>query len=68
MDYVSGEPVPDNVEVDGAGFFSPEEMQEMNVAPFTRWLADVAFNGQSDGLLADNHPIVPLVGYGLFRV
>ena len=68
MDYVSGEPVPDNVEVDGAGFFSPEEMQEMNVAPFTRWLADVAFNGQSDGLLADKHPIVPLVGYGLFRV
>lgn len=68
MDYVSGEPVPDNNEVDAAGFFSLEEMAEMNIAPFTRWLADVAFHGRTGGLLKDEAPIVPLNGYGLFRV
>ncbi|MDQ6422879.1 NUDIX hydrolase [Paenibacillus sp. LHD-117] len=68
MDYVAGEPTPDGVEVDAAGFFSPEEMAEMNVAPFTKWLADVSFRGESRGLLKDANPVVPLNGYGLFRV
>ncbi|WP_315970531.1 NUDIX hydrolase [Paenibacillus sp. PAMC21692] len=67
MDYVGGEPRPDDYEVDAAGFFTLDEMAEMNVAPFTRWLADIAFRGQSAGLLKDTAPIVPLNGYGLFR-
>jgi ADP-ribose pyrophosphatase YjhB (NUDIX family) len=67
MDYVAGEPVPDGVEVDAAGFYSPEEMETMNVAPFTRWLVDVAFRGRSEGLTVDAEPLVPLPGYGLFR-
>ncbi|MFC5702864.1 NUDIX domain-containing protein [Cohnella faecalis] len=67
MEYEDGEPTPDGIEVDGAGFFSPEEMETMNVAPFTRWLVDVAVNGRSEGLTQDAEPIVPLGGYGLFR-
>lgn len=68
MEYVGGEPVPDNVEVDAAGFFSIEELETMNVAGFTRWLVDVAFHGKSEGLTRDEDPVVPLKGYGLFRV
>ena len=67
MDYAGGEPVPDGEEVDAAGFFSLEEMERMNVAGFTRWLVDVALR-QGSGLLADEEPIVPLPGYGLFRI
>ncbi|QMV43047.1 NUDIX hydrolase [Cohnella cholangitidis] len=67
MDYVGGEPTPDGVEVDAAGFFGMEEMEAMNVAPFTKWLVDVALRGKSDGLTVDGNPIVPLNGYGLFR-
>nr|WP_232058210.1 NUDIX hydrolase [Cohnella abietis] len=68
MDYVSGEPTPDGFEVDAAGFYSLEEMAEMNVATFTQWLVDVALRGQSEGLTFDTNPIIPLDGYGLFRV
>lgn len=68
MDYLDGEPLPDGVEVDAAGFFSPEEMKSMPVAPFTQWLVDVALNGKTDGLLPDREPLVPLNGYGIFRV
>jgi ADP-ribose pyrophosphatase YjhB (NUDIX family) len=68
MDYVKGDPTPDGVEVDAAGFYSLQEMETMNVAPFTQWLVDVALRGQSEGLLIDNKPIIPLNGYGLFRV
>jgi len=68
MDYVAGEPKPDEVEVDAAGFYSLDEMSGMNVAPFTKWLVDVALNGKNDGLSVDREPIVPLTGYGLFRV
>ncbi len=68
MEYVSGEPTPDHVEVDEAGFYSLEEMETMNIAPFTKWLVDVALRGKSEGLLLDEKPIVPLEGYGLFRV
>lgn len=68
MDYVDGEPVPDGVEVDAAGFFTPEEMESMNVAPFTRWLAEAAAgNEKGEGLRADTEPVVPLDGLGLFR-
>ncbi|OXM16985.1 NUDIX hydrolase [Paenibacillus herberti] len=68
MEYVAGEPIPDGLEVDAAGFFSREEMESMNVASFTRWLADVALSSRSEGLRLDENPIVPLKGYGLFRV
>ncbi|CAM4168939.1 NUDIX hydrolase [Paenibacillus alkaliterrae] len=68
MEYVSGEPIPDNVEVDAAGFFSLQELETMNVAGFTRWLADVAFHGRTQGLTVDPAPVVPLNGYGLYRV
>ncbi|THF83476.1 NUDIX hydrolase [Cohnella fermenti] len=67
MDYIGGEPTPDMAEVDAAGFFTLEEMNGMNVAPFTRWLVDVALSGRSDGLAYDAEPIVPLDGHGLFR-
>lgn len=67
MDYVGGEPQPDNQEVDRAGFFSLEEMKTMNVAVFTQWLVNAAIVAQSPGLLVDAAPIVPLKNYGLFR-
>jgi ADP-ribose pyrophosphatase YjhB (NUDIX family) len=67
MEYVGGEPRPDGVEVDAAGFFSLEEIETMNVAGFTRWLIDAALKADNSGLGIDNHPIVPLDGYGLFR-
>lgn len=68
MDYVDGNPIPDGIEVDEAGFFNMEEMLTMNVAGFTKWLVDIALNGNSNGLLVDENPIVPLDGYGLYRV
>ncbi|MEV5030712.1 NUDIX hydrolase [Paenibacillus sp. LPE1-1-1.1] len=68
MEYVGGEPVPDQVEVDAAGFFTLEELESMDVASFTQWLVDVAFHGRSEGLRVDSDPVVPLAGYGLFRV
>jgi len=67
MEYTDGEPKPDGVEVDAAGFYSLEEMQSMNVADFTRWLIGVAYGGASDGLSADRNPVPPLRGFG-FRV
>ncbi|WP_028608820.1 NUDIX hydrolase [Paenibacillus harenae] len=68
MEYAGGEPAPDNVEVDAAGFFSLRELETMNVAPFTKWLVDVAFHGEAQGLKLDENPVIPLSGYGLFRV
>ncbi|WP_441946385.1 NUDIX domain-containing protein [Paenibacillus sp. 2TAB23] len=68
MEYVSGEPVPDQVEVDAAGFFTLQELESMDVASFTQWLVDVAFHGRSEGLRVDHSPVVHLAGYGLFRV
>jgi hypothetical protein len=67
MEYEEGDPTPDGVEVDGAGFYDLEEMERMNVAPFTRWLVDVALRGKSEGLLYDREPNPPLQGRG-FRV
>jgi len=68
MDYISGNPTPDGIEVDAAGFYSLDEMQSMNVADFTRWLIDVAIKQESIGLIADEQPIVALPGAGLFRL
>ncbi|UOF90279.1 NUDIX domain-containing protein [Fodinisporobacter ferrooxydans] len=68
MEYIEGEPCPDGMEVDAAGFFSLQEIEHMNVAGFTRWLVDVAFHGKNQGLIVDQNPIVPLTGYSLFRV
>ena len=68
MEYVAGEPRPDGCETDGAGFFSPAEMADMNVANMTLWLAQVAFDSAAGGLAVDARPPVPLPGAGLFRV
>ncbi|TMV51628.1 NUDIX hydrolase [Paenibacillus mesophilus] len=68
MEYVSGEPAPDNYEVDAAGFFSLEEMAAMNVAPFTKWLVNIALNGQNGGLEKDESNDLPLKNAGLFKV
>jgi ADP-ribose pyrophosphatase YjhB (NUDIX family) len=67
MDYVGGEPQPDGVEVDAAGFFSPEELETMQVAGFTRWLIHSVMEAKATGLVLDEQPIVPFDGYGLFR-
>ena len=67
MDYVSGEPEPDGVEVDAAGFYSIEEMQDMKVASFTRWLLHAAEHGKVQGLTVDAQPIISTDGIGLFR-
>jgi len=68
MDYVSGEPEPDGVEVDAAGFFSLEEMEAMNVAGFTRWLVDIGLQSSPVGLNIDKEPAWEQIkGYGLFR-
>lgn len=68
MEYLEGEPCPDGVEVDAAGFFSINEMQQMNVADFTKWLVDIALKGKSEGLLVDEKPIVQMKDHGLFRI
>ena len=68
MDYISGTPRPDEIESDDAGFYSVEEMETMNVAGFTKWLVQIALHGDSEGLLKDIDPIVPLNGHGLFRI
>jgi ADP-ribose pyrophosphatase YjhB (NUDIX family)/ribosomal protein S27AE len=67
MEYQGGDPVPDGLEVDAAGFFSMSEMDAMNVAPFTRWLVDVALNGGSEGLAPDLEPVVQMPDHALFR-
>ncbi len=68
MDYVSGDVLPDNEEVDQAGFYSLEDMTSMNVADLTRWLVHIAYSKTRSGLQPDPAPIVPLQGYGLYRV
>jgi NADH pyrophosphatase NudC (nudix superfamily) len=68
MEYVSGEPIPDGEEVDEAGFFTLEETESMNVASFTKWLLDVAFQSNNKGLIKEPLAIKALEKYGLFRV
>jgi ADP-ribose pyrophosphatase YjhB (NUDIX family) len=67
MEYVGGEPEPDGVEVDAAGFFSHEEMAAMPVAKFTSWLIDCAKYTQSKGLQSDPKPLFPVEGEDFFR-
>lgn len=64
MEYVEGEPVPDGVESDAAGFYSLDEMHTMNVAPFTNWLVDIAMTPRKEGLSADTQPVAAFQGYG----
>ncbi|WP_308645037.1 NUDIX hydrolase [Paenibacillus sp. EPM92] len=64
MDYVEGEPVPDGVEADAAGFFSLEEMRMMPVATFTEWLVDIAMTPRKEGLFADKQPVASFGGFG----
>ncbi len=68
MDYVEGDPQPDNVEVDGAGFYSLEEINSMNVAELTRELARIAFEQPSHGLKANPVNMVSLPTYGLYGI
>ncbi|MFB5935548.1 NUDIX domain-containing protein [Peribacillus frigoritolerans] len=68
MDYIEGNPQADNVEVDGAGFYSLDEMESMNVAELTRRLAHIAFKKSSYGLISDPNPIHSLPGYELYQV
>lgn len=68
LDYVDGEPVPDGIEVDAAGFYGPDELDGMNVAGFTRWLIDVADRErEKTGLHPDPEPGYAFNGFG-FRV
>lgn len=64
MEYLEGEPVPDGLEADEAGFFSLEEMEGMPVASFTKWLIDIAMSSRHEGLYADREPIVTMNGVG----
>ncbi|MBD2846759.1 NUDIX hydrolase [Paenibacillus sp. IB182496] len=68
MDYISGEPRPDMTEVDAAGFYSRDEMETMHVAPFTRWLAQMAFEPSGSGLRTDDAPLAAEKGYLLYRI
>jgi ADP-ribose pyrophosphatase YjhB (NUDIX family) len=68
MDYISGNPRPDGLESDDAGFYSLEEIESMNVAGFTKWLIQIAFHGETEGLLKDNDPLVTLKDHVLFRI
>lgn len=58
MDYVEGAPIPDGIESDEAGFYSLDEIEEMNVAPFTRWLVKIAFEDVECGLQKDEKTIL----------
>lgn len=58
MEYLDGEPNPDGIESDEAGFYSHEEIEIMNVAPFTRWLVKVAFEGKERGLNKDEETML----------
>ena len=68
MEYVDGQPQPDEVEVDEADFFSLEEMASMDVADMTRGLAKIAFENQSIGLLPNPLPKTTFNGYTFFNV
>jgi len=59
MEYIEGEPVPDGVEVDAAGFYSLEEQRSMPVAGFTEWLIDASLNKKSDGMRKDERQASP---------
>ncbi|WP_411842506.1 NUDIX domain-containing protein [Salinicoccus sp. HZC-1] len=68
LEYVEGEPQPDEEEVDGAGFFSLKEMESMNVADLTWGLAKIAFEADSDGLSLNRLDKTAFNGYTLFNI
>jgi hypothetical protein len=68
MEYVEGQPQPDEVEVDDADFFSLKEMELMDVADMTRGLAKIAFEYQSVGLTSSPLPKTEFNGYTFFNV
>lgn len=68
MEYVSGEPVADELEVDAAGFFSLEEMAQMNVASLTKWLVDVALTSTGNAMHVDDVDLGYSGTHKLFRV
>lgn len=68
MDYISGEPIADGIEVDAAGFFSWDEMQTMKVASLTKWLVDIGLHKKSLGLLEDKEPLASLETSRLFCI
>jgi len=68
MEYVAGQPQPDEVEVDDAGFFSLKEMASMDIADMTRGLAKIAFESQSVGLRSNPLPKTAFNGYTFFNV
>lgn len=68
MDYLDGEPVPDLLEVDRAGFFTREEMESLPVAGLTKWLVEVAFSDRGEGLVSDESQFVSRAGNSLFRI
>lgn len=68
MEYIEGEPTPDGIEVDQAGFYNLQEMETMNVADLTRWLVDIALNGKTTGLSCEENPFGSLKKNGLFRI
>jgi NADH pyrophosphatase NudC (nudix superfamily) len=68
MEYEEGQPKPDEVEVDEAGFFSLKEMEAMDIADMTRGLAKIAFEGQSNGLPLNPLPKTEFNGYTFFNV
>ncbi|MCY0901419.1 MAG: NUDIX hydrolase [Firmicutes bacterium] len=67
MDYVEGTATPDGVEVDDAGFFTPQQMADMPVAGLTRWLVDVAWSREGPGLRPDHHEHVNAQHNELYR-
>ena len=68
MEYVEGQPQPDEVEVDEAGLFLIERNGAMDVADMTRGLAKIAFEDQSDGLPSNPLPKTAFNGYTFFNV
>lgn len=68
MEYIEGEPQPDEVEVDGADFFSLEEMKSMDVADMTRGLVRMTFEHQAVGLKLNPSPRTEFNGYTFFNV
>lgn len=62
MQYVDGVPTPDHTEVDAAGFFSWQEIEQMDVADMTKELAKIAFENVG-GLSHNQRPKSELNGY-----
>lgn len=44
-DYIAGEPQPDNIETDRATFANGQELADLPVEPWCRWLARLALDG-----------------------